>query len=162
MCSVYILFVLERKGGSFRPLSPCTGACPSFVRIVHRTCYQKVRYAKNIYTGIIVALLLYRRKKWRRSQWDFCAQFSEIKRKGDRMLAIEQWQCRLYPRRGCHTCLWECHESDKAATRWGDSCPNWQPCRGGHPSTENPCENGYFSNDLCWEHCADCPHARHP
>ena len=65
--------------------------------------------------------------------------------------------CPLYPHKGCSNCGRTCENWDGD---WGQSCMDWIPTRGGHPSTPNPCENrGTF--DLCWpEECLRCPEAK--
>lgn len=66
---------------------------------------------------------------------------------------MSKQSCLLYPMQGCDTCGNSCYnEQDPHAP-----CEGWIPCRGGHPSTPNPCEG---HNDLCWpSKCMACPHA---
>lgn len=61
-------------------------------------------------------------------------------------------ECQKYPAPCCDNCG-RCCASDDG---W---CPDWMPCRGGHPSTPNPCEcSSYEEYDLCLGACAGCPH----
>lgn len=59
--------------------------------------------------------------------------------------------CQRYVHRDCGNCAFSCVNEDYEA------CDNWVPCRGGHPTTPNPCES-YKYFDLWFGDCEGCPH----
>ena len=63
-----------------------------------------------------------------------------------------RYGCQEYPVASCANCGRCCASGDN----W---CPDWTPCRGGHPSTPNPCEcSSQGEYDLYLGACAGCPH----
>ena len=66
----------------------------------------------------------------------------------------DKFVCLVYPRPHCENCLWSCKSED------GEPCSGWQPDRGAHPSTPNPCELGGNLGDLCFGICNICSKAR--
>lgn len=68
---------------------------------------------------------------------------------------MKHYGCQKYQNANCDNCGYSCKD-DGGEEQW---CENWMPCRGGHPSTPNPCEcssskeYGLFLNE-----CAGCPH----
>lgn len=67
---------------------------------------------------------------------------------------VRPFDCCAAREHSCRDCAYTC-ECDAG---W---CSDWRPNRGGHPSTENPCEiinpaDGY-EYPLCAERCSDCP-----
>ena len=68
---------------------------------------------------------------------------------------MEHYGCQEYPQAGCWNCG-RCCPQEEGEEQW---CEEWTPCRGGHPSTPNPCECGSEEEyGLCLNACAGCPH----
>ena len=69
-------------------------------------------------------------------------------------MLTKHYGCQQYPIPFCDNCGRSCKE-DGGDQEW---CPEWIPCRGGHPSTPNPCECRFEEEyDLCFGACAGCP-----
>lgn len=91
-----------------------------------------------------------------------CINFQKSISKNGLIYAI-RWQ--MLGRRIIMFCQkWQVHSCENCASSckdWNDpiECQNWKPCRGGHPSTPNPCEcSSADEYDLCLGDCAGCEH----
>ena len=74
-------------------------------------------------------------------------------------LAMTEFFCQRYPTQGCDTCASQCYGWQSADGDPNAPCEQWTPCRGGHPSTPNPCEcSSSEEYGLCLGECAGCQH----
>ena len=69
-----------------------------------------------------------------------------------------KFNCLEYPKPSCVNCGLTCEDEKDPANY---VCDYWEPCRGAHPSTPNPCEGFYDKWEdypLCAGKCEHCEH----
>src|SRR5574344_517303 len=75
-------------------------------------------------------------------------------KKGD--IIMQEFVCQEYPVHNCNNCAFGCKDEDEYAST---PCEGWKPCRGGHPSTPNPCECSCSQEYALWfGACGGCKH----